>query len=61
MGRPPHARRFAGLTLLFLGLVGVFATLTLAAQGKAGWAVLTVLAGIVVAIGGLRLLAREST
>jgi hypothetical protein len=60
MSSPPHLRRFAGLTVLFLGLLGMFATLTLAAQGKGRWVVFSALVGISLALGGLRLLDRGS-
>ena len=60
MDRPPHVRRFLGLTILFIGLLGIFSTLALAAQGKSGWAMLSVLAGVALGIAGLRLLARGS-
>ena len=60
MPSPPHVRRFAGLTSLFVGLLGVFSMLTLAAQDRAMWAVLSAVAGLALAIGGLRLLARGS-
>ena len=59
MDNRPHLRRYAGLTVLFVGLLGLFSMFTLAAQGKAGWALTAALVGIALAIGGLRLLARE--
>jgi predicted membrane channel-forming protein YqfA (hemolysin III family) len=61
MDSRPHLRRFTGLTVLFLGLLGLFSTLTLASQDKVGWAVLTAVGGVVFSVAGLRLLAREST
>ena len=61
MDSRPHVRRFVGLTVMFLGLVLLFGTLTLASQDKGGWVVLTLLGGVVLAVAGLRLLARGST
>ena len=49
-----HRRRFAGLTALCLGLLGVFGSLTLGAQGHVGRALALAGAGIVVAVLGLR-------
>ena len=46
--------------MLFIGLLGMFATLTLAAQGKGIWVLFSAVAGIALAIAGLRLLASES-
>ena len=60
MHSKPRLRRFTGLTSTFVGLLGIFSTLTLAAQDKGTWAVLTAVTGLALAIGGLRLLARES-
>lgn len=61
MDKPPHLIRLVALTGFFIGLLGFFSTFTLAAQGKPGWALATFLAGLVLALGGLRLLSREPT
>ena len=52
MARPPHVRRFVGLAVLFIGLLGIFM------RRKGGWALLAALAGVSLGIGGLSLLAR---
>lgn len=51
-----QVRRLAGLTGVCLGLIGIFASLTLTAQGRPGWAVSFACTGIIVTLLGLRLL-----
>ncbi len=51
-----HARRLGGLTMVFIGLLGVFSSLTLAALSRPGLSVAFALGGVILAILGLRLL-----
>jgi len=51
-----HVRRLVGLTTTMLGLTAVFASLTLVALSKPGMASLFAVAGVVLAVLGLRLL-----
>ncbi len=51
-----HARRLVGLTTVFLGLLGVFSSLTLAALSRPGLSAAFAAGGVVLAILGLRLL-----
>ena len=50
----PNTRRLCGLTALMLGLIGVFASLTLVAVSKPGLAAAFAIAGVVLAVTGLR-------
>jgi hypothetical protein len=54
-------RRFGGLTTVFLGLTGVFASLTLGAQGSVSWAALSASVGFLAVVVGLRLLPRPTS
>jgi hypothetical protein len=56
----PHGRRFGGLVVLFLGLLGVFSALTLTAEGKSGWAASAAIVGVVLVGVGLKLLPRST-
>ncbi len=51
-----HARRLVGLTTVFVGLLGVFSSLTLAALSRPGLSVAFAAGGVVLAILGLRML-----
>lgn len=51
-------RRLAGLTTFFLGLVAVFASLTLIAVSRPGLAAVSALSGLVLSVVGLRWLPR---
>lgn len=51
-------RRFLGLTLLFVGLLGVFSTLTLLALHRAGVALVSLVGGAAIAWVGVAILAR---
>lgn len=54
-------RRLCGLTALMLGLTGIFASLTLVAVSKPGLAAGFAIAGLILALTGLRVLpSRES-
>lgn len=55
-----HVRRLIGLTTVFLGLLGLFSSLTLAAVSRPGLSVAFALGGVALAILGLRLLPGSS-
>lgn len=51
-------RRLVGLTTFFLGLVAVFASLTLVAVTRPGLAATFAISGVVLSVAGLRWLPR---
>ena len=55
-----HVRRLAGLTIFFLGLTAVFASLTLVAVSRPGLAGVFAVAGVGLSVLGLRWLPAET-
>jgi hypothetical protein len=53
-----HIRRLAGMTAFFLGLAGVYASLTLVAISKPGLGGVFAITGVVLSVSGLRWLPR---
>ncbi len=51
-----HARRLGGLTTVFLGLILVFASLTLVAVSRGGVAAAFAIGGVALVLLGLRIL-----
>lgn len=51
-----HARRLGGLTTVFLGLILVFASLTLVAVSRGGLAAAFAIGGVALMLLGLRVL-----
>jgi hypothetical protein len=60
MGDRPHAMRLVGLTTLMIGLIGIFASLTLVAVSRPGLAALFAITGVIVAVVGLRALPNDA-
>ncbi len=60
MSEKPHLRRLVGLTTMMLGLTAVFASLTLVAVSKPGLASVFAVAGVILAVIGLRLIPADA-